>query len=108
MSGINQAILIGYLGDDPDMRYAADGRAIVSLSVATSDRWTDKKSGESHTHTEWHKVVCFNRLAEIAKEYLKKGSLIYIEGKLQARQWTDKDGIDRFTTQMGNSLFLPF
>lgn len=100
MNGINQTILVGYLGNDPDSRFATDGRAVVSLSLATSENWTDKQSGEKHTHTEWHRVVCFNRLAEIAKEYLKKGALIYVEGKLQTRKWKDRDGVDRHTTQI--------
>lgn len=100
MSGVNQAILVGYLGNDPDVHYTADGRVVVNLSLATSDKWRDRPSGEQKMHTEWHKVICFNRLGEIAKNYLKKGALIYVEGKLQTGQWRDKDGVERHTTQI--------
>jgi len=103
--GVNKVILVGNLGNDPEMKYTADGRAIANLSIATSEQWKDKNTGETQTKTEWHRVVFFNRLGEIAGEYLKKGSQIYIEGKLQTRKWTDQSGADRYTTEIvGNEL----
>jgi single-strand DNA-binding protein len=98
--GINKVILVGNLGQDPEVRYSADGRAIANITVATSDTWKDKQSGEMRDKTEWHRVVFFNRLGEIAGEYLKKGSKVYIEGKLQTRKWQDKSGADRYTTEI--------
>ena len=98
--GVNKAILIGNLGNDPDIRYTASGAAVANISLATAETWRDKETGEQQERTEWHRVVFFNRLAEIAGEYLKKGSQIYVEGRLQTRKWQDKDGIDRYTTEI--------
>ncbi len=98
--GINKVILVGNLGQDPDVRYTADGRAITNISVATTDSWKDKNTGERQDRTEWHRVVFFGKLAEIAAEYLKKGSQVYIEGRLQTRKWQDKSGQDRYTTEV--------
>lgn len=100
MRGVNRVIIIGNLGNDPDMKYAASGSAVANISVATSESWVDKQTGEKVTRTEWHRAVFFNRLAEVVGEYLKKGSQVYIEGKLQTRKWQDKDGIDRYTTEI--------
>ncbi len=98
--GINKVILIGNLGNDPDVRYTAGGAAVSNISLATTEAWKDRESGEQQERTEWHRVVFFGRLAEIVAEYLKKGSQVYIEGKLQTRKWTDKDGNDRYTTEI--------
>ena len=98
--GINKVILVGNLGNDPEVRYANNGNAIANISVATTDSWKDKNTGEQQEKTEWHRVVMFNRLGEIAGEYLKKGSQVYIEGKLQTRKWQDKDGQDKYTTEI--------
>lgn len=98
--GINKVILVGNLGNDPDVRYTPDGRAIANVSIATTESWKDKGTGENRDKTEWHRVVMFNRLGEIAGEYLKKGSQVYIEGKLQTRKWQDKSGQDRYTTEI--------
>lgn len=98
--GINKVILVGHLGKDPEVRYAASGQAIANVTIATSEQWKDKNSGEKQERTEWHRVVFFGRLAEIAGEYLKKGSQVYIEGRLQTRKWQDKDGQDRWTTEI--------
>ena len=98
--GINKVILVGYLGADPDTRYMPSGGAVTNLSIATSESWKDKQSGEQKERTEWHKVAMFNRLAEISAEYLRKGSQVYIEGKLRTRKWQDKDGKDRWTTEI--------
>jgi single-strand DNA-binding protein len=98
--GINKVILVGNLGADPETRYMPSGTAVTNLSVATSETWKDKQSGEQNERTEWHKVVMFDRLAEIAAEYLRKGSQVYIEGKLQTRKWQDRDGNDRWTTEI--------
>jgi single-strand DNA-binding protein len=98
--GVNKAILIGYLGRDPEVRYSPSGMAVANLSIATSEKWTDKSTGELQERTEWHRVVLFGRTAEVAGEYLKKGSQVYIEGKLQTRKWTDKDGIERWSTEI--------
>jgi len=98
--GVNKVILIGNLGNDPDVRYMPSGGAVANITVATSETWKDKNTGEKHDKTEWHRVVLFNRLGEIAGEYLKKGSKVYIEGKLQTRKWQDKDGQDRYTTEI--------
>jgi single-strand DNA-binding protein len=98
--GINKVILIGNLGADPETRHTAGGNAITSLSVATSESWRDRQSGEMQEKTEWHRVVMFSKLAEIAGEYLRKGSKVYIEGRLQTRKWQDKDGNDRWTTEV--------
>jgi single-strand DNA-binding protein len=100
MSNLNKVMLIGRAGKDPDVRYAASGSAIVNLSVATSETWKDKASGEKKEATEWHRVVFFERLAEIVGEYVGKGDLIYVEGKLTTRKWQDKEGQDRYTTEI--------
>jgi len=100
MSGINKVILIGNLGKDPDVRYMPNGGAVANLTVATSENWKDKNTGEKQERVEWHRVVMFNRLGEIAGEYLKKGSKVYIEGKLQTRKWQDNDGNDRYSTEI--------
>jgi single-strand DNA-binding protein len=98
--GINKVILVGNLGNDPDIRYTAGGAAVANISVATTDSWKDKESGEQQDRTEWHRVVFFGRLAEIVGEYLKKGSQVYLEGRLQTRKWQDKSGNDRYTTEI--------
>ena len=98
--GINKVILVGNLGADPETRYMPSGSAVTNLSVATSESWKDKQTGEQTERTEWHKVVMFDRLAEVAAEYLRKGSQVYIEGKLQTRKWQDRDGNDRWTTEI--------
>ena len=97
--GVNKVILIGNLGQDPDMRYMPNGGAVTNISVATSESWKDKNTGETQERTEWHRVIFFNRLAEIAEEYLKKGSKVYIEGSLKTRKW-EKDGQDHYTTEI--------
>ncbi len=98
--GINKVILIGNLGNDPEVRYMPDGGAVANITVATSEQWKDKQTGEQQERTEWHRVVLFRRLGEIAGEYLKKGSKVYIEGKLQTRKWQDQNGNDRYTTEI--------
>lgn len=98
--GVNKVILIGNLGKDPDMRHMPSGGAVANLTIATSDQWLDKQSGEKTEKTEWHRVVMFGRLGEIAGEYLRKGSKVYVEGRLQTRKWQDKDGQDRYTTEI--------
>lgn len=103
--GVNKVILIGNLGNDPEIRYMPSGGAVANISLATSEAWKDKQTGEQHDRTEWHRVVFFNRLAEIAGEYLRKGSKIYIEGSLKTRKWQDKGGQDRYTTEIvGNEM----
>ncbi len=99
MSGVNKAILIGRLGADPEVRFAGSGTAIANVNIATSERFTDRQ-GEKQERTEWHRVVMFGRLAEIAQQYLKKGRQVYIEGRLQTRQWEDKEGQKRYTTEI--------
>ena len=98
--GINKVILVGNLGNDPEVRYTGSGTAIATLSVATSESWTDKQSGERQERTEWHRVKMFGKLAEIAGEYLKKGRQVYIEGSLRTDKYTDKDGIERYSTDI--------
>ena len=98
--GINKVIVLGNLGADPDARYMPNGNAVTNISVATTDSWKDKESGERQEKTEWHRVVFFGRLAEIASEYLKKGSQVYVEGRLKTRKWEDKEGNDRWTTEI--------
>ena len=98
--GVNKAILVGNLGQDPDYRVMPNGNAVTNISVATSETWKDKNTGDNQEKTEWHRVVMFRRLAEIANEYLKKGSKVYIEGKLQTRKWQDQNGQDRYTTEV--------
>jgi len=109
--GINKVILVGNLGNDPDVRYTASGSAVANLSVATSESWKDRQSGERQERTEWHRVVIFGKLAEVAAQYLKKGARVYLEGKLQTRKWQGQDGQDRYTTEVvldinGNMLML--
>ena len=98
--GINKAILIGNLGADPEVRYTPANTAVCNISVATTDQWRDKQTGEQQEKTEWHRVVMFNRLGEVAGEYLKKGSKVYIEGRIQTRKWQGQDGQDRYTTEI--------
>ncbi len=98
--GINKVILIGNLGADPEVRFMPSGGAVANLRIATSESWKDKQTGEAQERTEWHTVALFNRLAEIAGEYLKKGSKVYIEGSLRTRKWQDKNGQDRYTTEI--------
>ena len=98
--GVNKVILVGNLGRDPEVRYSPNGQAIANVNIATSESWKDKNTGEKQERTEWHRIVFFGRLAEIAGEYLKKGSQIYVEGRLQTRKWQDKDGNDRYTTEV--------
>ena len=98
--GINKVIIVGNLGGDPETRYMPSGSAVTNLTVATNESWKDKQTGEQKDRTEWHKVAMFNRLAEIAAEYLRKGSQVYIEGKLRTRKWQDKNGQDRWTTEI--------
>lgn len=98
--GVNKVILIGNLGNDPEVRYTPSGSAVANVNLATSETWRDKQTGEIQDRTEWHRIVFFNRLAEIVGEYLCKGSKIYIEGTLRTRKWVDKNGIDRFTTEV--------
>jgi single-strand DNA-binding protein len=98
--GVNKVILVGNLGKDPEVRYSPNGGAVANITLATSESWKDKNSGEKVEKTEWHRVVFFGRLAEIAGEYLKKGSQVYIEGRLQTRKWQDKEGKDRYTTEI--------
>jgi len=98
--GINKVILIGNLGNDPEVRYTAGGAAVANVSIATSESWKDKTTGEQQDRTEWHRVVFFGRLAEIVSEYLRKGSQVYVEGRLQTRKWQDKEGHDRYSTEI--------
>jgi single-strand DNA-binding protein len=98
--GINKVILVGNLGQDPETRYMPSGGAVTNFTLATNESWKDKQSGEQKERTEWHRVAMFNRLAEVAAEYLRKGSQVYVEGKLRTRKWQDKDGNDRYTTEV--------
>lgn len=98
--GINKVIIIGNVGGDPETRYMPSGGAVTNLTIATNESWKDKASGERKERTEWHRVAMFNRLAEIAAEYLRKGSQVFIEGKLRTRKWQDKNGQDRYTTEI--------
>lgn len=98
--GVNKVIIVGNLGNDPEIRHMQNGNSVANLTIATSESWNDKQSGEKKEQTEWHRVVIFGKLAEIAGEYLRKGSQVYIEGKLQTRKWQDKDGADRYTTEV--------
>lgn len=98
--GVNKVILIGNVGSDPEIRYMPQGGCVAQLSLATSEAWTDKATNERKEQTEWHRVVIYNRLAEITGEYVRKGSKLYIEGKLRTRKWQDKDGIERYTTEI--------
>lgn len=98
--GVNKAILIGNLGRDPEIRYSPSGAAVANVNIATTESWKDKNTGEQQEKTEWHRIVFFGRLAEIVGEYLKKGSQVYVEGRLQTRKWQDKEGNDRWTTEI--------
>src|SRR5690606_1568158 len=98
--GVNKVILIGNLGADPETRYLPSGGAVTNVNLATSDQWKDKQTGQPHERTEWHRVVFFGRLAEIAGEYLRKGSQVYVEGSLRTRKWQGQDGQDRYTTEI--------
>ncbi len=100
MNGVNKTIIIGTLGRDPEIKYTASGSAVVNLSVATNETWKDKTTGEMNERTEWHRIVMFGKLAEIAAQYLKKGSQAYFEGRLQTRKWQDQNGQDRYTTEI--------
>lgn len=105
MAGLNKVMIIGHLGQEPSLTTMHNGEGVCSLSVATSKKWQDQRTGEMVERTEWHRVVLYRRLAEIAGQYLRKGSQVYIEGELQTRKWTDKQGIERYTTEIiGNSL----
>ena len=98
--GVNKAIIVGTLGKDPDVKYTASGSAVVNVSVATNESWKDKNTGENVEKTEWHRIVVFGKLAEICAQYLKKGSQVYFEGKIQTRKWQDQGGQDRYTTEI--------
>ena len=100
MKGVNKVIILGTLGKDPEVRFTPNGNPIANMSVATSEQWNDKASGERQEKTEWHRVVIFGKLAEIAGQYLRKGSQVYLEGKLQTRKWQDKNGQDQYTTEI--------
>ena len=105
MAGINKVILVGNLGAKPEIKYASNGNAISNLSIATSESWTDKSTGQKQERTEWHRVSLFGKVAEIAGQYLDKGSKVYVEGKLQTRKWQDQNGQDRYTTEVVISGF---
>lgn len=98
--GINKVILVGNLGADPEVRYMPSGGAVTNITIATSESWKDKQTGENQERTEWHRVVFFNRLAEIAGEYLRKGSKVYVEGSLRTRKWQDQNNVERYTTEI--------
>ena len=98
--GVNKAIIVGTLGQDPEVKYTANGSAVVNISVATNETWKDKATGENQERTEWHRIVMFGKLAEIASQYLKKGSLGYFEGRIQTRKWQDQSGNDRYSTEI--------
>lgn len=108
MSGLNKVQIIGHLGADPDTRYMPNGKPVTNIRIATSETWKDKQTGDRKEKTEWHSVVAFEKLAEIMGEYLRKGSKVYVEGKLQTRKWQDKEGKDRYTTEIiaGQMLML--
>lgn len=100
MASVNKVILVGNLGRDPETRYMPNGEAVTNITVATTDTWKDKGSGQKKELTEWHRITFYRKLAEIAGQYLKKGSQVYIDGKLQTRKWTDKEGVERYTTEI--------
>jgi single-strand DNA-binding protein len=100
MASVNKVILVGNLGRDPEVRYSPDGAAVCNVSIATTSNWKDKTTGERREETEWHRVVFYNRLAEIAGEYLKKGRPLYVEGRLKTRKWQNKEGVDQYTTEI--------
>lgn len=97
---VNKAIILGFVGNEPEIRQTQDGRAVANFSVATSESWKNKNSGEKQEKTEWHRIVAFGNLADIVKNYVKKGSKVYVEGSIQTRKWTDKESIERFTTEI--------
>ncbi|HYD59727.1 MAG TPA: single-stranded DNA-binding protein [Noviherbaspirillum sp.] len=100
MASVNKVIIVGNLGRDPETRYMPNGDAVTNIAVATTESWKDKNSGEKKELTEWHRITFYRKLAEIAGQYLKKGSQVYVEGRLQTRKWTDKDGVERYTTEI--------
>lgn len=100
MASVNKVIIVGNLGRDPETRYMPNGEAVTNVAVATTESWKDKNSGEKKEITEWHRITFYRKLAEIAGQYLKKGSQVYVEGRLQTRKWTDKDGVERYTTEI--------
>lgn len=100
MASVNKVIIVGNLGRDPETRYMPNGEAVTNIAVATTESWKDKGSGEKKELTEWHRITFYRKLAEIAGQYLKKGSQVYVEGRLQTRKWTDKDGVERYTTEI--------
>jgi single-strand DNA-binding protein len=100
MASVNKVIIVGNLGRDPETRYMPNGEAVTNVAVATTESWKDKQSGEKKEQTEWHRITFYRKLAEIAGQYLKKGSQVYVEGRLQTRKWTDKDGVERYTTEI--------
>ena len=100
MAGVNKVIILGNLGNDPEVRYMPNGEPVANISIATSETWNDKNTGEKRERTEWHRVVAYRRTAEIIGQYTRKGSKLYVEGKLQTRKWTDNNGVDRYTTEI--------
>lgn len=100
MAGVNKAILIGNLGRDPELRYTQNGQAVVNFTLATSENWTDRKTGQKQERTEWHRIVAWGRTGELCAEYLSKGRMVYIEGRIQTREWEDKQGAKRWTTEI--------
>ena len=100
MRGVNKVIIVGHLGQDPEVRFLPSGVAVATLSIATSEQWTDKQSGQRQERTEWHRVVLFDKLAEIAQQYLRKGSRVYVEGSIHTRKWQDQSGQDRYSTEI--------
>ena len=100
MASVNKVIIVGNLGRDPETRYMPNGEAVTNIAVATTESWKDKSSGDKKELTEWHRITFYRKLAEIAGQYLKKGSQVYVEGRLQTRKWTDKDGVERYTTEI--------
>jgi single-strand DNA-binding protein len=100
MASVNKVIIVGNLGRDPETRYMPNGEAVTNVAVATTESWKDKNSGDKKEITEWHRITFYRKLAEIAGQYLKKGSAVYVEGRLQTRKWTDKDGVERYTTEI--------
>ena len=108
MAGINKVIIVGHLGNDPEMRSMPNGEAVANISVATSEAWTDKNTGERREVTEWHRIVFYRKLAEICGQYLKKGAQVYIEGRLRTRKWQDQNGQDRYTTEIQGDVMQMF
>ena len=100
MKGVNRVILVGHLGKDPETKAMPSGGAVTNITLATSESWKDKTSGEKQGKTEWHKIIFFNKLAEVAAQYLKKGSLVYVEGKITTRKWQNKEGVDQYSTEI--------